>query len=80
MSTIPDNTIDLYATGYELEYGRKYVHVAAILSNGQRTARYSLNRQTGAWHWQKGWKVVGRLMDAQTAAYAERVYNSLQEV
>jgi hypothetical protein len=78
MSEIPDNSIDRNATGYELFPARKYVHVAAILSNEQRTARYSINRATGVWHWQKGWKIVGQRMPAEVAAYAQRVYDSLQ--
>lgn len=78
MSEIPDKAIDRNATGYELFPARKYVHVAAIMSNSQRTARYSLNRETGVWYWQDGWKRVGRRMPADAAAYAQRVYNSLQ--
>lgn len=73
------NAIDRNATGYELFPARKYVHVAAILSNGQRTARYSLNRETGLWYWQKGWKVVGHALPYSLAAYAECVYRTLLE-
>lgn len=75
---IVDRAIDRTATGYELFPAKKYVHVAAILSNGQRTARYSVSRELGVWYWQKGWKVVGRRMGDSDAAYAQRVYNALQ--
>lgn len=69
--------IDRTATGYDLFPARKYEHVAAILSNGQRTARYSRNRETGTWYWQEGWKRVGRRLPAEIAAYAERIYLDL---
>lgn len=62
---------------FELWPARKYVHVAAILCNGQRTARFSLNRETGIWHDQKGWKVAGSPLSSTQAAYAQFVYDSL---
>lgn len=75
----PDHSIDRTATGYELVPARTYVHVAAILSNGQRTARYSRNRVTGVWHRQDGWKRVGKPLPTELAAYAERIYQGLTE-
>lgn len=63
---------------FELVPARKYVHVAAILSNGQRTARFSLNRETGMWHQQKGWKIAGPPLSSAQAAYAQSVYDALQ--
>lgn len=75
----PDHNIDRNATGYQLYPARKYVHVAAILSNGQRTARYSRDRVTGVWYWQEGWKRTGKRMPAELATYAERIYKTLTE-
>jgi hypothetical protein len=75
----PDPNIDRNATGYELVPGRTYVHVAAILSNGQRTARWSLNTQTGTWYWSEGWKRRGRMLPASVAEYAQGIYDQLVE-
>jgi hypothetical protein len=59
--------------GYEIFDARKYRHVAAILSNGQRTARWSQDKTTGQWFVTKGWKIVNRdqPLNAQQSAYVE---------
>lgn len=46
--------------GYEVFDARKYRHVAAIMSNGQRTARWSQDKTSGQWFVSKGWKIPNR--------------------
>ena len=59
--------------GYELYPGRKYLHVAAIMSNGQRTARWSQDTETGTWYVSKGWKIPNRRarLNAEQVAWVE---------
>lgn len=61
--------------GFEVIDARKYRHVAAILSNGQRTARWSQDKTTGVWYVSKGWKIPNRQrqLTADQAAYVESV-------
>jgi hypothetical protein len=59
--------------GYDIIDARKYRHVAAILSNGQRTARWSQDKETGTWYVSKGWKIPNRRapLNAEQAAWVE---------
>jgi hypothetical protein len=59
--------------GYEIHDGRRYRHIAAILSNGQRTARWSQDKMTGTFYVSKGWKIPNRRqpLNADQAAWVE---------
>lgn len=64
---------DRNATGYAIHEASKYRHVAAILSNGQHTARWSQERATGTWYESKGWKIANRRkpLSASAGAFIE---------
>lgn len=77
MNTSPATDLDPLGLdkGYERIAGRRYVHIAAVLSNGQRTARWSYDTRDDVWYVTAGWKIVNRRapLNAEQRAYVERV-------
>jgi hypothetical protein len=66
--------------GYEIHEGRRYRHVAAIMSNQQRTARWSQDTQTGTWYVSKAWMKANRrqpLNAAQSAWVEQQIEGAL---